>query len=928
LESTALNLSSESAAQLARLRQDILEDAKQLLKDNVRTEPTPATAEVKDGMWKIRLSLDALSSKMNAVPRESIILQNIFFSSMNLREEAIDEPESGTFKWVFDAEEQEKQEEEEGSEEHMGSESPRNEPDGLSTNFSTAVAGEEDPDQRGINSERPPPTSRTPSQNSWKGSSSGGGLRERPARKREYPLRIGELERRSKTRTLFLTWLRSGAGVFHISGKAGSGKSTLMKFLCHHNRTQEELAKWAAEKQKTLVFASFYFWNSGDDLQMSLAGLHRSILFETLKRYPDLIRVVFPRAWDQLADPNGAMYIPGNLFSGPDITTAFEMLTAHATFPDHCFCFFIDGLDEYRGESWDHVQLTKSLQRWSAKGDVKICASSRPYLEFDKLTSSADQKFHLHEMTQHDIYLFSRQMIENDDNFDQVEDSYLRLVDKIVDMAEGVFLWARLVVSSLLAGMLRHDTTATLEEKLEVIPKDIDKLYDNMLGSLEPFDQQRAAKLLLMTVHYPFDYLPLNCRAYGWVDRLSDPSFPPCDGRKCPSWRPANAMVEDVQRQLKSLTKGLLETTPFPHLRRSHKEPGRELSRIQVVQFFHRTVKDFVMKSPRLDDISRRCPSLLDEASYYRLLLADLTLGSLTYRRDYWNEFMWGQIEADLFHHTLTPTLLGGFRLVLDIGKGEPDAFFDWTDVGTDHGMFYGALISIGSSVGTKRMSFIHVTAFTGQVEYVLQEVSQQPELLKGNGEMHLLFSAAFGDHKNLVTALINRGSSPTDLIKPIGGGSTKTTGLHRIPVWLAVAGYMVGYFLEYSSFKTSFEILELLLDADGVDAWNCVFLLRKHYKDPVSHFISLEQFIRDVEPENKERLLSLIEKSKPGSYLGGVRRFVSQLTSFYKPVEVLTPLGTDEFTPFHTTAGMPKMKLAGIVYGGLRIDDYRLWLY
>jgi hypothetical protein len=334
------------------------------------------------------------------------------------------------------------------------------------------------------------------------------------------------------------------------------------------------------------------------------------------------------------------------------------------------------------------------------------------------------------------------------------------------------------------------------------------------------------------------------------------------------------------------------------------------------------------MKSPRLDDISRRCPSLLDEASYYRLLLADLTLGSLTYRRDYWNEFMWGQIEADLFHHTLTPTLLGGFRLVLDIGKGEPDAFFDWTDVGTDHGMFYGALISIGSSVGTKRMSFIHVTAFTGQVEYVLQEVSQQPELLKGNGEMHLLFSAAFGDHKNLVTALINRGSSPTDLIKPIGGGSTKTTGLHRIPVWLAVAGYMVGYFLEYSSFKTSFEILELLLDADGVDAWNCVFLLRKHYKDPVSHFISLEQFIRDVEPENKERLLSLIEKSKPGSYLGGVRRFVSQLTSFYKPVEVLTPLGTDEFTPFHTTAGMPKMKLAGIVYGGLRIDDYRLWLY
>jgi len=31
----------------------------------------------------------------------------------------------------------------------------------------------------------------------------------------------------------FPEWLRSGNGVFWISGKAGAGKSTLMKFLCN-----------------------------------------------------------------------------------------------------------------------------------------------------------------------------------------------------------------------------------------------------------------------------------------------------------------------------------------------------------------------------------------------------------------------------------------------------------------------------------------------------------------------------------------------------------------------------------------------------------------------------------------------------------------------------------------------------------------------
>ena len=45
----------------------------------------------------------------------------------------------------------------------------------------------------------------------------------------------------------FLPWLSSGNGIFHVSGKPGSGKSTLMKFLYDHPRTKEELEKWAGK---------------------------------------------------------------------------------------------------------------------------------------------------------------------------------------------------------------------------------------------------------------------------------------------------------------------------------------------------------------------------------------------------------------------------------------------------------------------------------------------------------------------------------------------------------------------------------------------------------------------------------------------------------------------------------------------------------
>lgn len=44
---------------------------------------------------------------------------------------------------------------------------------------------------------------------------------------------------------LFKHWLSLGRDIFHISGKLGSGKSTLMKFLCEHERTREGLQQWA-----------------------------------------------------------------------------------------------------------------------------------------------------------------------------------------------------------------------------------------------------------------------------------------------------------------------------------------------------------------------------------------------------------------------------------------------------------------------------------------------------------------------------------------------------------------------------------------------------------------------------------------------------------------------------------------------------------
>lgn len=76
----------------------------------------------------------------------------------------------------------------------------------------------------------------------------------------------------------FYEWL-SGHGsdrLYWISGKAGSGKSTLMKHLVRHESTKQGLQKWAGGTK--LLISSFFFWYNGHEMQRSQIGLLRAIL--------------------------------------------------------------------------------------------------------------------------------------------------------------------------------------------------------------------------------------------------------------------------------------------------------------------------------------------------------------------------------------------------------------------------------------------------------------------------------------------------------------------------------------------------------------------------------------------------------------------------------------------------------------------------
>ena len=190
-------------------------------------------------------------------------------------------------------------------------------------------------------------------------------------------------------------WLAAEDGIFWINGKAGSGKSTFMKFLVNHENTLKHLKHWAGESP--LVIASFFYWRLGSDLQKSMEGLLRSLLFKILQECPSLIGDL---TWLQSSSMTAAV---GRRWSLSDLEQALTAMKRSDTSTK--FCFFIDGLDEYNGF---HPDVVKTVINMVQSSKIKLCVSSRSWNVFEEAFGNGIYpSLKLQDMTKKDIELYA-----------------------------------------------------------------------------------------------------------------------------------------------------------------------------------------------------------------------------------------------------------------------------------------------------------------------------------------------------------------------------------------------------------------------------------------------------------------------------------------------------------------------------------------
>jgi hypothetical protein len=156
-----------------------------------------------------------------------------------------------------------------------------------------------------------------------------------------------------------------GSGVFHVVGKAGSGKSTMMKFLANHDKVRKYLEHWAASDNKQLILSKFFFWKLGSDDQKTVSGLLRGLLFDIVKHCPDITPLLFEKHWKrrEFARTSALRMLDS---TDLDIDAAFNCLLGnHRISQGFKVCLFIDGLDKFDEKDKSHWNLAKKLRDWT-----------------------------------------------------------------------------------------------------------------------------------------------------------------------------------------------------------------------------------------------------------------------------------------------------------------------------------------------------------------------------------------------------------------------------------------------------------------------------------------------------------------------------------------------------------------------------------
>ncbi|KAK8091591.1 hypothetical protein PG997_001952 [Apiospora hydei] len=279
------------------------------------------------------------------------------------------------------------------------------------------------------------------------------------------------------------SWLeeRRDGHVYWVSGPRGSGKSTLMGSIAAYMCTRGLTI--ANEDELNLIVVKLTYSSRTDRRQEKdswTAALYRSIL-EWSEAYCRSLGHVSPVASSVTATMMN--------WSFDRVKAVVDWLFTQEFIPFRA-CLLVDGLDEFSGITTDRsgTEDVDGLVRQIIAGkwsNAKCCISTqpsgalsaafenRPSLQMAELTRPAMRKFAMDQLSSHAAVRAMR----------RCPDSKILLhqcAQEIADLADGVFLWTELAISTAmheLGGRAAGNRMHELRGRMRSLPRRLDGLY-------------------------------------------------------------------------------------------------------------------------------------------------------------------------------------------------------------------------------------------------------------------------------------------------------------------------------------------------------------------------------------------------------------------------------------------------------------------